>query len=353
MSHETVQSEVTLNLPERERIFHGLVEVRDHGRDVSGFISEKLMGGARIVVSGEPGVGKTTIIQGAGSALRRNGGIPIFNFYDLNLAAEQKRLGMTTDDWMVETWRRYNERAYNALNNANLIEMPAVGNKDPKDRGVTEFELLCEEAKVERGRDILFIFVTRNYFLQLWSGMLRQRVLEVSPEDVFSVLAKHGLNIEGIERDTDGAIAIRDVFSRAGQKRHMDMISTEESFKINMWLDQQASLIPNQSKDESRNAKTSRLLNQKSEGMIHPPTISEEIIESMLGSFESPTSNKISAYKSIEELMAEIAIRQAVYMEHVFQEVHGFNRDQAIIVHNPISPAPKVLDVNLLQALLD
>ena len=341
--------------PERHSTLHGLLEVRDKGRNVGQFIVEQVAAGKRLVVMGEPGSGKTTLIGEVVSAIEESGRKVnrIVSFYDEHLAGAELRWGLR-DEWTPEIWKAFNVQMYKDSRNASFVEFPAVGKKDPKDRGVTAFEMMAKDAADGIGPDTVFIFVTCNRFLQAWSGLLRQHILDQAPEDVLSELAKFNLQAKGIPGGDKGGVLIQGLFRRMGQAEHMRIIRDEERDEIGEWFDKETSDILQESVNNPNTTKIPGpydVYNNRTAGMRKPPAITGEMMRSVYAKFGMVGPDVEGASDKRVEGMVEAALQQAVHREQLFRE-YGLEKNKTIIVHNPFNSAPpRVIDLSLIKSL--
>ncbi len=341
--------------PERHSTIHGLLEVRDEGRNVGQFVVDQVAAGKRLVVMGEPGSGKTTLIGEVIDALETSGRKVnrSVSFYDEHLAKAEQQWS-ARDEWTPEIWKAFNEQMYQDLGNANFVEFPAVGKKDPRDRGVTTFEMMAQDAADGIGPDTVFMFVTCNRFLQMWSGLLRQHILEQAPENVLSELAKFNLQTKGIPAGDKGGVLIQGLFRRMGQLEHMKTIRGEELEKIGAWLDQETSdALRESAKDPNvANPGPYDIYNEKIAGMRKPPHITGEMVRGIYADFGIDISRDVRAVSDkVAGDMVEAALQQAADRERLFREDYGLDKNRAIIVHNPFNSAPKVIDLSLIKSL--
>lgn len=342
-----INTEIPVNLKERIQVspevcpvLGGLVEMRSGASQAEAITARILNGDARrIVFAGEPGNGKTTAMSELVALTRQQSDIlgtpiqPDVYFYDRFLAQEQKRKKKKTEKWDQHDWFDFNIHMFNALTKRPLssasiqfIELPAVGDVGLKDRGVTALNMLADESK-KNENDTLFIFLARNRAIQTKAAYIRGRAQQLRDEDVVSFLDSQDVEVRGVQ---DGRIAgakIKTLFSKMGQKDHIDTIRKEELFKVSDWV--------SENKEEAARRMT---------GISDFPSLSgEEIHRLMVTLGMEFTQSRAMAENMSDDFLRE-PIEQAIYAEHNLVDNLGIPRENTFIVYNPFQNGRVVVD---------
>lgn len=359
------ESEVVVN-PETTPILAGMLEIRDEGREANAFLVDQILSGRRkkAIFMGEPGIGKTSLLVDTKKSVEENGrrqGMPVkikTRFYDEYLARAESLLG-PRDGWRVDReWKYLNDYIVGDLSTSErekdderlFVELPGVGLTTERDRAVTAISKLLQNATPTDKNDTLFVFVVCNNFLQLNSSFLRTHILEQKDEDVVAELEKHNQRVDLVgEPEVIGRL-VKKLYKKTAPSRNIAQIRREEEEKIGRWrsaLEEKRMLDalqenPHASRDANLYKES---LEERMQGMHVSPQVSRNKMREVFRSYNvDDTYVRLRTNSWIDK-----ANTQAVYMEEMFRNRYGLDKDTAMIVYNPYVSRPLVIDSSLLK----
>lgn len=344
--------------PDLEPVLQGSFEIRGES-GVGEFIVDSLLTTkTKMLVMGEPGNGKTSFVTNVATALERNAGLRGINvvislkFYDEYLADAERSIG-PRENWGPDDWRMFNEMIVgdittpqvedeNGKRHITLVELPAVGIIDFRDRGLSGSQTLLQGAGNGENSDMLFAFIVCNRVLQLRTSFLRTHILDQTDEDVVSELARYNHFVDelpGENKVTVGQL-VKGLFQKAAHSEHITQIRSEEEQKIGEWLARMSSYQLSNALAEdpnaSRDARDYAAYEQLERDLAEPPGMSEDELREFFNEFGFDDK---SLQLRIEQLR-DSAFHQALYMEDLFRNQYGLAHSDAIIVHNPYNRRP-------------
>ncbi len=348
-------------LHENENILHQLVEVRDHSRQLSDFLIDSLLADRRgLVVMGEPGNGKTTITAQLRDALEKEAQQRdmkvevVLNRYDEFLAQKEAEYGKR-ELWTPDEWQGLNDYMYEKYTQAldegdgiegvrriHLLELPAVGSDEERDRGVRASRKLFERAEKQEMPDTHFIFVAINTLLQQKSAFLRRVIVDPSLPDseVVPLLALHNQIVIGNFSEVEKGRRVKEIFKKSAQPEHIAAIRKEAAEEIAVWEDQynrnKFAEAVKKDPNASRDARNYDVLAERMKGMRRPIGVTDEKVREVYGKYNTDVDNAFFQVKASTVLDA--AMRQAAYAEHVLHYIYHLDDDTAFVVHNPYDP---------------
>jgi hypothetical protein len=343
---------------ESENILHQLVEIRDHKRDFGDFLVESLLTNRHgLVVMGEPGNGKTTITNQLKDALEKQALLKgmnvevILHRYDEFLAQKEEALGRR-ELWMPEDWQEFNDYMYqqyvqaleegdmvDGVRKVHILEVPAVGSDEERDRGIRASRKLFERAEGQEEPDTHFVFVTINTLLQQKSGFLRRAVVDPSLPDgeVVSLLAQHNQVIIGDVSDEEKGKRVKALFKKSAQPEHIATIRKEAAEEIAVWEEAyNKTMFANavrENPNASRDAHNYDVLVQRMKGMRTPNWVTDEKVREVYAKYNAEVDSSFFQVKA--STVIDAAMRQAVYVENLLHYDYKLDEDTALIVHNP------------------
>lgn len=364
--------EVHIDL-ERENVLWNLLEARNENRRVGPYIVEQLLtDSSLLVITGQPGVGKTTLLTDVKEAVEKNASrqgksIKItVKMYDNYLKKAEDVRG-SRKRWEDGDWDYLNDLMYEDLRVKDvypnstgtrevvLAELPGIGKTRPRDRGVGAVNKLYEDEGKKEKPDSLFVFVTPNKLLQLNASFLRGIVLnELSYRDVVPFLREHNHIVEGFWKDTEKGFLVKKLFQRAANADHISRIDEEESEIIGAWYDSmiQQKLV----KELSHNPSASRdareyenFIRQRSVGMQIPLQATPQMIREVYERFGAHIPDNFANRKS--SFLTTTLIETVDYREHMLHEQFKLDKDTGIIVHNTPNNKTHVITADLLNEL--
>ena len=201
----------------------------------------------RVVFMGAPGLGKTIDRnQIRRELVRLSGGrIQVRTVtYDDVLAQCEADWG-SREDWTEEDWHRLNEKLAEEASIHSVpggdketrevvfVEMVGVGNKQPRDRGVTALELIAKKEQEENriGQTIYKVFFP-DWQTQKHAADMRDEVLSTeADEQVWQVLFNYnvyatGSKLAGKLESTRGKM-IKDLLRKSARLEHIQKINIE------------------------------------------------------------------------------------------------------------------------------
>lgn len=186
------------------RILYGLVNV-ETGKRIGRSIADTIFTTPsiqRVVVIGEPGVHKSTMIENLAYELRRRGKISSsFVFYDDVLAETERQLG-SREGWSDNDWRELSKNMLEAIGQTpsaaqeqrqvQIVEIMGMSKEGGKDRAVTALQVIAEQARNESPDELstIFVAIAPTYKSQQKTMMLRRAIQHVEARDVLSFLDK-------------------------------------------------------------------------------------------------------------------------------------------------------------------
>lgn len=337
-------SEIAID-PERFNVLSGLIEIRDTGRDIGPYLVQQFLQGRRLIITGEPATGKSALFFQILSSAKENAdrlGIPFekkTGQYDFVLELERRRrerLGLTgklEDD-------EFNERIYNEIMTSDIFEVPAVGSKEKVDRGRSAVERV--ERNIASGRDnrSLLVSLYVSPLVQSYGEYIRAAVSHAPLKDVFRLLDKYGMDIEGVERSMHNAKQVKDIFSLMATGSHIANIRKEVINEIGDWH------LEKQMENLNSNNPTSPIdiIEARAQGMSIVPLLPSDysIVFSKFGVERTGTSEPFFERKA--GIAKQQMVDQAVYMEWRYRDHLGIGPEKAIIAGNPFASKKTVYD---------
>lgn len=184
------------------RVLYGLVDV-ETGQRVGRSIADTILAKPsirRVIVIGEPGVHKSTMIENLAYELKRRGKISSqLVFYDDLLAETENELG-SREGWGDEDWHKLSKNILKAIGpisaiqqdprQVQIIEIMGMSKEGGKDRAVTALQTLANEVREESPTELstLFVAIAPTHKGQQKTMMIRRSIQHVSDAEVFDFL---------------------------------------------------------------------------------------------------------------------------------------------------------------------
>lgn len=184
------------------RILYGLVNV-ETGQKIGKSIADTILTNPsirRVVVVGEPGVHKSTVIENLAYELKRRGKILSgFIFYDDVLAQTERQLG-SREGWSDDGWHELSRNMLKAIGQTvdtsqeqrqvQIVEIMGMSKEGGKDRAVTALQTLAEQSRDEDPDELstIFVAIAPTSKSQRKTMMLRRAIQHVEARDVLSFL---------------------------------------------------------------------------------------------------------------------------------------------------------------------
>lgn len=235
------QREIIID-PEKYNVLCAVYDMTGRVPDFGKYIVEQqLFHGMNVGVTGEPATGKTAFLLQLGECVVENAkrlGIEKelrYTQYDIELYAEKifweeklKKLGQTGLVISSIEGVDFNRKLRDACLLATDFELPAVGKKDPKNRGRDAFEDIARGIGEGRDTKTILISFPANPIIQSQGGNIRRYIANLPVEEVFDGLRKHNMNMQGIPQTLEYAEGIQKMFADMGQEEHITQIKLEE-----------------------------------------------------------------------------------------------------------------------------
>lgn len=184
------------------RILYGLVNV-ETGQKIGKSIADTILTNPfirRVVVVGEPGVHKSTMIENLAYELKRRGKIlSSFVFYDDVLAETERQLG-SREEWSDDAWHELSKNMLKAFGQTldtsqeqrqvQIVEIMGMSKEGGKDRAVTALQVLAKESRDEDPNELstIFVAIAPTSKSQRKTMMLRRAIQDVEARDVLNFL---------------------------------------------------------------------------------------------------------------------------------------------------------------------
>ena len=350
---------------ETENILNHVIEVRERDRQIGDFLVDSLLSDRNgLVMMGEPGNGKTTITTQLKEAVERTAlerGMQVdvvISRYDEYLARAEAYLG-SRELWTPLDWRELNDFIFeeyissiaddkkeDQVRKVRILELPAVGSNEERDRGVRASRLLFERAESQDKPDSLFVFITNNNLVQQRASFLRRAILdpELADRDVVALLAAHNQNVPGEYDDEEKGRRVKAIFAKSALPYHMTTIRKEEAEEIALWEEDYIKRHLNEAirknPDASRDAHDYDIMAQRMIGMRLPDGLTDEKVREVYARYQAHVDDSFIQQKA--STIIDATMRQAVYAEQLLHYTYRLDHDTAFVVHNPYDSASTI-----------
>jgi hypothetical protein len=340
--------------PENALVISSLIEARPRLKEKPGeYVIKSAKTDKPVVVAlGPPGNGKSTLLEELSRLLDED---IEYSLYDNHLSTFEDENG-PREYYSRSKWLELNtvistnilELKYEIVDPSKkrviLAEVPGVGSTAERNVGVDATRTLFEDAAENGG--ILFVYTVSNPLLEVFSGLLRQAVVDAQPEEVLNILAKHNLKVKDVDDPVDMGRKIQDAYKKAAQPQHINRIKGEMKQLISDWATIRGNVNFTKAYEEQGES-VSRDVNLydpriiKRDGMQGPPGVTIEKIDEIYKSFNKPLPESFKGRKTSS--LIEESIDQALYMEDMFKQ-YCLKEDQALVLYNVFYPGVMTTD---------